>query len=82
MNISRSVIAKWETGLTLPNEENINILCEYFNVTKDELMGNFENQEIITKKNQKNTIQKNYLYFNIIVINNHNDYYRSSFNWS
>lgn len=62
MNISRSVIAKWETGLTLPNEENIHILCEYFNLTKDELMGNFENQEIIAKKNQKISLFKKIIY--------------------
>ena len=35
LNISRSVIAKWETGLTLPSEDNINILCEYFDVDID-----------------------------------------------
>lgn len=82
LNISRSVIVKWKTGLTLPNEENIHILCEYFNLTKDELMGNFENQEIIAKKNQKNiTFQKDYLYFNGTFIYNHNYHYCFIFNW-
>lgn len=62
LNISRSVIAKWETGLTLPNEDNINILCEYFDVTKEELMGNFEDQEIITNKNKKLSLFKKIIF--------------------
>ena len=62
LHISRSVIAKWETGLTLPNEENINILCEYFNVTKEYLMGNFEYQELITNKNKNISLFKKIIF--------------------
>lgn len=51
LNISRSVIAKWETGLTLPSEESIRLLMDYFNVTRDELFNNEETQTIIVKKN-------------------------------
>lgn len=40
LNISRSVVAKWETGLTLPNEENVSLLMKYFNVTREELFKN------------------------------------------
>ena len=28
LNISRSVIAKWKTGLTLPSEESIRLLMD------------------------------------------------------
>ena len=51
LNISRSVIAKWETGLTLPSEESIRLLMDYFNVSREELFKNEETETIIVKKN-------------------------------
>lgn len=51
LNISRSVIAKWETGLTLPSEESTILLMKYFNVSKGELFNNEETETIIVKKN-------------------------------
>lgn len=51
LNISRSVIAKWETGLTLPSEESTRLLMDYFNVSRDELFKNEETETIIVKKN-------------------------------
>lgn len=51
LNISRSVVAKWETGLTLPSEESTILLMEYFNVSREELFNNEETETIIVKKN-------------------------------
>ena len=51
LNISRSVIAKWETGLTLPSEESTRLLMDYFNVSREELFYNEETETIIVKKN-------------------------------
>ena len=51
LNISRSVVAKWETGLTLPSEESTELLVEYFNVSKEELFKNEEVETIIVEKN-------------------------------
>lgn len=51
LNISRSVIAKWETGLTLPSEESTRLLMDYFNVSREELFNNEETESIIVKKN-------------------------------
>ena len=51
LNISRSVIAKLETGLTLPSEESIRLLMDYFNVSREELFKNEETETIIVKKN-------------------------------
>mgnify|MGYP003446649982 CR=1 FL=1 len=51
LNISRSVVAKWEIGLTLPNEENVSLLMKYFNVTREELFKNEETETVIVKKN-------------------------------
>ena len=51
LNISRSVIAKWETGLTLPSEESTRLLMDYFNVSREELFKNEETETIIVSKN-------------------------------
>lgn len=51
LNISRSVVAKWETGLTLPNEELIESLIEYFGVKRTELFSDEKTDSIIVKKN-------------------------------
>lgn len=53
LNISRSVVAKWETGLTLPSEESLARLSSYFNISKDELIMNLEHEQVITSKNIK-----------------------------
>ena len=47
LNISRSVIAKWKTGLTLPSEESIRLLMDYFNVSREELFKNKETETIV-----------------------------------
>jgi len=51
LNISRSVIAKWETGITLPSEESTRLLMDYFNVSREELFENEETETIIVRKN-------------------------------
>ena len=51
LNISRSVIAKWEAGITLPSEESTRLLMAYFNVSREELFKNEETETIIVKKN-------------------------------
>ena len=51
LNISRSVIAKWEAGITLPSEESTRLLMDYFNVSREELFKNEETETIIVKKN-------------------------------
>lgn len=52
LKISRSVVAKWETGLVMPSEENISLLLEYFNITREELLPNEKTNEIIVLKNK------------------------------
>lgn len=36
--VSRSAVAKWENGLGLPDDANLQALCGYFNVKEDWLM--------------------------------------------
>ena len=48
LHISRSVIAKWETGIALPNDEYLCELAKYFDIKKEELIDKIE-----AKLNQK-----------------------------
>ena len=45
--VSRSAIAKWENGFGMPSLESIEILCEFFNVTKEYLLQEDEPLQII-----------------------------------
>lgn len=38
LNISRQTISKWETNLSLPDIDNIIMLCNLFNISSDELL--------------------------------------------
>lgn len=49
--VSRSTIAKWENGLGMPSSSSMEALCNYFGVTKEELIDNNETESIIVKKN-------------------------------
>lgn len=52
IHISRSAVAKWENGLGLPNDESLKLLCEYFDVTIDELLPDKPTAETIVSKNK------------------------------
>ena len=49
--VSRSTIAKWENGLGIPSSSSMEALCNYFGVTKEELIDNKETESIIVNKN-------------------------------
>lgn len=38
-NISETLISNWKSGRQLPNYESINLLCDYFEVSADYLLG-------------------------------------------
>ena len=40
IHISRSAVAKWENGLGLPAEDSLQLLCQYFDVSEQELLPN------------------------------------------
>ena len=53
--VSRSCIYKWESGKGLPSDVNLKSLCDYFNVSEEELISNkdykeYFNKDIITNK--------------------------------
>ena len=52
LHISRSVIAKWETGIALPNDEYLSELAEYFEIKKEELIDNYKTETVIVNKSK------------------------------
>lgn len=38
IGVSKTAYGKWESDLTKPNFQNINSLCEFYDISKDELM--------------------------------------------
>lgn len=61
ISIAKSTISKWENNKADPTMENAKILCNYFDVTLDHLLGleskSTFNPSVITKKDEK-SIQK------------------------
>ncbi len=51
--VSRSAIAKWENGFGMPGKESLEILCEFFNVTKEYLLEEDEPIKIIENVNRR-----------------------------
>ena len=47
--VSRSAIAKWENGFGMPGKESMDRLCEFFNISRDELLK--EEDALIVIKN-------------------------------
>ena len=66
LSISRSVVAKWETGLAFPSDYNTDMLCQYFEVEKEELFPNNEVELLLVEKNIE--LKKSKRYFHIVGI--------------
>ena len=60
INVSRSLVARWEYGDVYPSEDNLDLLSKVLNVSidvnKDEILAYLEKKLI---KNTKNYLQKN-----------------------
>lgn len=56
--MSRSAVAKWESGLGLPSEESLQALCTFFGVERGELLGSPEAESALVGKNQIISRQK------------------------
>lgn len=52
LHISRSVVAKWETGIALPNDEYLSELAKYFEIGKEELIDNYKTETVIVSKSK------------------------------
>lgn len=64
--VSRSAVAKWENGLGLPSRESLNLLAEFFNVDKNELLSDPETAHVIINKNH--TLSKQKLWIMALVV--------------
>ncbi len=56
--VSRSAVAKWESGLGLPNEQSLNLLAECFDIEPSELLSDPETETVIVNKNGALSHQK------------------------
>lgn len=63
--VSRSAVAKWESGLGLPNNESLATIAEFFGVEKSELLSDPETASVIVKKNH--TLSKQKLWITVLV---------------
>lgn len=72
LNISRSVVAKWETGLVVPSDESLKLLCNYFNISEEELNSTSQikdgNYELCSNKNKKNKLSRVFTIISILLI--------------
>jgi transcriptional regulator with XRE-family HTH domain len=66
--VSRSAVAKWEQGRGLPTEDSLKLLCEYFNVSEDELLDKKEPLQICSMLTVDNRKKTNIIKLLILVI--------------
>jgi len=59
LNVSRQTISKWETGESSPDFDKIIPLCNYFNITSDELLSGKENIIEANKEQNKKIFARN-----------------------
>ena len=65
--VSRSAVAKWESGLGLPSDDSLNEIAKLFGVNREELIADRETETIIVEKNGKLSRQKTYLIVLIVL---------------
>ena len=66
--VSRSAVAKWEQGRGLPTEDSLKLLCQYFNVTEDELLDKKEPFQICSVLSNDNKKKTNIIKLLIVII--------------
>lgn len=59
--VSRSAVAKWESGLGLPNEQSLRLLADYFGVEPSEILSDPETETVIIGKNGTLSRQKSWI---------------------
>ena len=59
LNVSRQTISKWETDQSVPDFDKIIPLCEYFNITSDELLTGKSNIKESAQESFKNNYARN-----------------------
>jgi transcriptional regulator with XRE-family HTH domain len=59
LNVSRQTISKWETGQSSPDFDKIIPICEFYNITSDELLTGEKNIVVEENKSKKDNYAKN-----------------------
>ena len=54
LGVSRQSVSKWETDQAIPDLDKIKMLCEYFNVSIDYLLGIEKEKQSISKYLEEN----------------------------
>lgn len=77
LGLSEALISQWKNGRQLPNYDSINLLCDYFDISTDYLLGRTDEQtntsciNNVTGVNFSNLIQNR---SSVTVNSNKNDY--------
>ena len=61
IHVSRSAVAKWENGLSLPGDDSLDEIAKFFGVTREDLLNDRETETIIVEKNGKLSRHKKWL---------------------
>lgn len=59
LNVSRQTVSKWETDQSTPDFDKIIPICEFYNITSDELLTGEKNIIAEENKNKKDNYAKN-----------------------
>ena len=66
--VSRSAIAKWESGSGFPSDVNLKAICDYFKVEEDYLLQKEDLKEAITDLDNKQTSLKIIFFSSVVFI--------------
>ena len=56
INVTRQAISKWENGQSTPDMDTILLLCDYFNITADQLLISLKLEKVENRKNDYNRV--------------------------
>ena len=59
LNVSRQTVSKWETDQSTPDFDKIIPICEFYNITSDELLTGEKNIVVEENKSKKDNYAKN-----------------------
>lgn len=68
INVSRSVVAKWETGLVMPKDEVLVILAELLRVNPVDLLTDKDDIETLLISKNKLMKKRNYIIYSLIAV--------------
>lgn len=58
LGISRSIVAKWESGVAMPDDKQLGIIANYFGIDKNELIFKTEESALVNAKSERSNTKK------------------------